>query len=219
MKNIIFIAPPAAGKGTQSKLLNEKYNIPHISTGDLLREEISKGTDLGNKIAETMNTGSLISDDIVLGLLEKRLKDDDTNKGFILDGFPRNTNQAIILDELLEKLNKKIDYVIVLDLDREIAKKRIIGRLSCPKCGAIYNELFEELKPLNEGICNIDETQLIKRADDNETTFDKRYDTYIEQTSPLIDYYSNKGLIYNIDSSISKEYTFKQIEDILNIKE
>lgn len=215
MKNIIFVAPPAAGKGTQSKLLSEKYKIPHISTGDLLRNEINLKTDLGNILADKMQEGTLISDDIVLQLLNKRLDNNDTKEGFILDGFPRNLYQAKALDELLYKSNKKIDYVLVLDLDIEIAKKRILGRMSCPNCGAVYNSLIEESKPKVDGFCDFDSTKLSRRTDDNEETFSIRYKTYLNETAPLIDYYIKKGLVHRIDSGISKEYTYKKIVAIL----
>lgn len=215
MKNIIFIAPPAAGKGTQSKLLNEKYHLPHISTGDLLREEVNNKTELGSNLEMIMQEGKLVSDEIVLNLLEKRLENNDTDIGFILDGFPRNLVQATKLDELLDKINKEIDYVIALDLDKETAKNRIVGRTTCSKCGHIYNDLFEEMSSKIKGICDIDGASLVKRADDNIETLEKRYTTYLEQTKPLIDYYTNKGLIYHIDSSLPKITIFKQIIDIL----
>ncbi|MDD3391967.1 MAG: adenylate kinase [Bacilli bacterium] len=218
MKNIIFIAPPAAGKGTQSQLLKKHYNLPHISTGDLLREEAMQATDLGHRISRLMNEGKLVSDEIVLELFEKRLSNSDTEVGFILDGFPRSLKQATNLDNLLESLNRKIDYVIVLDLDKEIAKKRIVGRQTCLKCGHVYNHLFDDTKPINEGICDFDGDNLVQRDDDNEDTFEKRYETYIKETKPLIEYYQAKDLVHHIDSTQPKMTIFKQITDIVEGK-
>lgn len=211
--NIIFLAPPAAGKGTQSMLICDKYNLSHISTGDLLREEIKSGNEFGNQIKEIIESGNLVNDDIILELLNKKLS---SVNGYILDGFPRNINQAIKYDELLDSLNQNLDYVIYLDLDKEIAKKRILGRISCPSCGNVYNNLIEENKPLAENLCNDCNTELIKRADDNEVTFDKRYDTYLKETAPLIEYYQKKGKLYKIDSSLSKNEIFEKICEIIN---
>lgn len=215
MKTIIFIAPPAAGKGTQSKLVSDKYNLPHISTGDLLRNAINDDSDISKQIKETMEKGNLVSDEIILALLEERLKQDDCNSGYILDGFPRNTNQAKEYELLLEKLHKDLGYVILLDLDKEIAKARIVGRLSCKNCGSVYNEFVEETKPKIKGICDKCNQELSKRSDDNEVTFEERYNTYLKETQPLIDYYENKGYLYRINSGISANYTFSEIERII----
>lgn len=215
MKNIIFIAPPAAGKGTQSKLVSDKYNIPHISTGDLLREAINDDSEISKQIRKIMEQGNLVGDDIILNLLEQRLKQDDCNNGYILDGFPRNVNQAVAYDKLLEKLNRNLGLVILLDLDKEIAKSRIVGRLSCKKCGSVYNAYIEELKPKKDGICDKCNTELSKRIDDNEDTFEQRYNTYLKETQPLIEYYEKQGNLYRIDSGINIDYTFKQIESII----
>lgn len=193
MKSIIFIAPPAAGKGTQSKLVSEKYNIPHISTGDLLRNVINDDSDLSRQIKALMEKGSLVGDDIILNLLENRLKQDDCMNGYILDGFPRNTNQAVEYENLLEKLNKDLGLVILLDLDKEIAKSRIVGRLSCKKCGSVYNEMIDAMQPKKTGFCDKCDLELSKRSDDNLETFEERYNTYLKETQPLIDYYEKKG--------------------------
>jgi len=216
VRNIIFIAPPAAGKGTQAEILKNKYNIAHISTGDLLREEIKKGTELGNYLSEQMKTGNLIEDKIVTELLEKRLSESDTNNGYILDGYPRNLEQAKVLEELLEKLNKKISHVFELVIDEDTAMKRACGRLQCGSCGKIYNKYFKETKPIEEGMCDSCHVELIHRVDDNEETFKKRFITFIESTKPLIDYYKKQKLLYTIDSSISKENTSEQISKVLS---
>ena len=154
MKNIIFIAPPAAGKGTQSKLVNETYNIPHISTGDLLREEISKQTPLGVSIQADMEKGNLVSDEVITTLLKNRITKPDCKNGDILDGYPRNIEQAKTYQNLLEELNYDKSCVIFLDIDKDLALKRTISRIVCPNCGSSYNLLVEDLKPQKENICD-----------------------------------------------------------------
>lgn len=215
MKNIIFIAPPAAGKGTQSKILSEKYNIPHISTGDLLRNTLNENSDLSLYIKKQMKSGILVSDDLIIKLLSERLKQDDCNNGYILDGFPRNVSQAISFEGILKSLDKEIGYVILLDISREIAKGRIIGRLICSNCGKVYNNTSNDLMPVIEGICDECGGSLSRRFDDNEVTFEKRFDEYIVDTLPLIEYYEKKGVLYKVDSSINTSYTKEQIEKIL----
>ena len=209
--NIILIAPPAGGKGTQSELLCSKYNIAHISTGDLLRAEVENGNIELKKI---MDTGMLVSDEIIFDLIKKRISSNDTINGYLLDGFPRNIEQAKTYDEILKELNKDIGYVIELDIDPELASKRISGRRSCPKCGATYNIYFDGMKPSNENVCDKCGSTLTKRDDDNEETYNTRYNTYLE-TKPLIDYYKEKGVLYVVDANGTPEQTFKNIEDIV----
>lgn len=217
MKNIIFIAPPAAGKGTQSKLLSEKYNIPHISTGDLLRDEINKETQLGNSIKKDMEQGNLITDEVVLSLLEQRLIETDCKDGYILDGYPRNVKQAIAYDALLTKMNKDLGVVIFLDIDKDLALERTISRVICPNCGASYNLLIEDVKPKVEGICDRCSSKLKTRSDDNEETFLKRFNTYLEKTSDLINYYQDKKVlkIIKVTKEKSAMNIFEEIEEIL----
>lgn len=214
MESIIFIAPPAAGKGTQSKMLSEAYHIPHISTGDLLREASLVEDERGKKIREQQLAGKLVSDNITLELLEERLMRPDCNNGYILDGFPRNLDQAMSYEKILEKIGKKLGIVILLDIDKELACKRISGRLSCKKCGSIYNENIEEAKPLQAGICDKCGAVLEKRTDDTSETYGVRYDTYMEKTAPLIEYYKNKNVLYEVTSSTKNE-TFENIIKIL----
>lgn len=216
MQDIILIAPPAAGKGTQAKLLSSKYRIPHISTGDLLRKAISDQTELGNMVKETMENGQLVSDDIVLQLLEKRITEPDCQNGYILDGFPRTVNQAQSYLKLLEKLNRPLGDIIYLDASKEVIKTRIIGRLSCPACGAVYNDLVEDNKPKKFGTCDLCNGPLSKRSDDNEETFEKRYDAFMKETYPLLDYFRKVGHLFTVGSGISKERTFSEIEKIIN---
>lgn len=217
MKNIIFIAPPAAGKGTQAKLLAEKYNIPHISTGDLLREEASKSTELGIKIKEIMKLGALVSDEVITELLKNRLLKDDCNNGYILDGYPRNLEQAKTYDELLKTINKDLGVVIFLDIDRELAMKRTLSRIVCSNCGTSYNLIVEALKPKKENICDKCNNDLKVRSDDNEETFINRFDTYIDKTQSLIDYYENKNVlkVVKVLEDLSALDIFKEIERIV----
>lgn len=211
MTSLIFIAPPAAGKGTQAKMVSEAYDLAHLSTGDMLREEVKNGN---TELQEIMKSGKLVSDDIVLDLLTKKIS--KIENGYILDGFPRNVSQAISFDKMLNEMNQKIDYVIYLNLDKEIAKKRIVGRVSCPKCGNVYNTMIEGMKPSKEDLCNNCYTTLIKRKDDNEETFEVRYNTYLEETKPLIKYYQNKNILHEIDSSLEKQEVFDRIKEIIN---
>lgn len=216
MRSIILIAPPAAGKGTQSKLLTEKYQIPHISTGDLLRHIVEENSELGNMVKNLIDNGQFVDDSIMLQLIEKRITQPDCNNGYILDGFPRNVHQADSYLELLQKLGKPLGDVIYLDLPKETARKRIVGRLSCTNCGAIYNDQFEDSKPLHFGTCDKCGGALNRRNDDNDATFEKRFQTFEEQTKPLLDYFRAKGNLFIVGSGISKERTFREIEKIIN---
>ena len=210
--NIILIAPPAGGKGTQSELLCSKYNIAHISTGDLLRTEVENGN---TELKKIMDTGMLVSDEIIFDLIKKRISSDDTINGYLLDGFPRNIEQAKVYNEILKELNKDIGHVILLDIDPNLAAKRIAGRRSCPKCGATYNIYFDGMKPTTENVCNSCGSTLIKRDDDNEETYKTRYNTYLEKTKPLIDFYKDMKVLYTVDANGTPEETFKNIEDIV----
>ena len=210
--NIILIAPPAGGKGTQSELLCSKYNIAHISTGDLLRAEVE---NCNTELKKIMDAGMLVSDEIIFDLIKKRISSNDTINGYLLDGFPRNIEQAKTYDEILKDLNKDIGYVIELNIDPELAAKRISGRRSCPKCGATYNIYFDGMKPSNENVCDKCGSSLTKRDDDNEETYKTRYNTYLEKTKPLVDYYKEKGVLYVVDANGTPEETFKNIEDIV----
>lgn len=210
--NIILIAPPAGGKGTQSELICSKYNIAHISTGDLLRKEVAAGN---TELKSIMDAGMLVKDEIIFDLIRKYISSPECANGYLLDGFPRNVSQAIEYDKILEELGKDIGYVIELDIDKDLAAKRIAGRRSCPKCGSTYNIYFDNMKPKNEGICDNCGESLTQRDDDNEETYITRYNTYLEKTSPLIDYYKNKGVLYTVDANGTVEETFKNIEDIL----
>lgn len=212
MKSILLIAPPAAGKGTQSKLICDEYNITHISTGDLLRERICKNDDFALNLKEQMESGKLVSDDVILELLSDKL---NLINEYVLDGFPRNLNQAKEYDNMLSKLNKKVNYAIYLKIDKEIAQKRIVGRTSCSNCGRVYNDLIEENMPKVSNKCDKCGNTLVKRSDDNVITFEKRYETYIRETEPLLNYYKSKGILYEVDSSLETTKVFEEIKSIL----
>lgn len=213
--NIIFIAPPAAGKGTQASLLKNKYNIAHISTGDLLRNEVNKNTSLGLMIKDEMEQGKLIDDKVVTNLLKSRLQESDTLNGYILDGYPRNINQARVLDEILKDLNKEINYVFYLDVDKDLAVKRACGRLQCKNCGKIYNKYITESMPKNQNLCDACNIVLTHRDDDNEESFKTRFETFLESTKPLIDFYQEKKLLHIINSNSSKDATSEEIMKVL----
>lgn len=212
--NIIFIAPPAAGKGTQSSLLERYYNYMHLSTGDLLRKEMADNTELGTQIENIISKGELVSDEIITKLLKNELENINHQK-FILDGYPRNLNQAQTLTEILKDLNINNYFVIYLDLDIETAKERALGRIFCPKCRASYNKYFQNLMPKENGICDKCHNELVQRTDDNEEAFKKRFQTYLNVTNPLLDYYRKINKLHVVDASLSAEEIFKNIEGIL----
>lgn len=217
MKNIIFIAPPAAGKGTQSKLVSEEYNIPHISTGDLLREEANKDSDLGKLIKEDIEKGNFVSDEVITTLVKNRIKASDCKNGYILDGYPRNITQAKIYNDLLEELNLDKGVVIFFDIDKERALERTISRIICPNCGSSYNLIVPELKPKKENICDRCNQELKTRNDDTEDVFIHRFDTYMNKTKDLIDYYNNLGLLHKIEVLDKSANTiFEEVKKVLN---
>lgn len=211
MKNIILIAAPAAGKGTEAAKIKEQYNMPHISTGDLLRA----ARNTNPVIAEYQDKGALVPFDIVLGLLKDRITQSDCDNGYILDGFPRDLKQAEAYDKILEETGKDLGVVIVLDVDKDIAAARIAGRWSCPNCGKVYNVDNPEMKPKTEGKCDDCNSDLTHRDDDNKEVYEERYNSYLKNTEPLIEYYNKKGVVYHVDSSVSPETTHEQVVEIL----
>ena len=215
MKNIILIAAPVAGKGTEAKKLQEEYNMVHISTGDLLRDARTDGSKRAQTIIECQDKGILVPFDIVLDLLKERImKPDCESNGYILDGFPRTIEQAKAYDEILKELNRDLGIVIVLDMDREVGRSRVAGRYTCPSCGRIYN-IYNEMKPKNGTICDDCNVELTHRSDDSAETYDKRYEAYIESTEPLIKYYEKYGNVYHVDASKKPEDTHNQVVKIL----
>jgi len=217
MKNIILIAPPAAGKGTQAKLLSEKYNIPHISIGEIMREARNPETEVGRIIIKCQDERTLVPLDITLNLLKERINQEDCKNGYILDGFPRSLEQADEYNKILKYLNKDIGVVLFMDIDKETALKRTLSRVVCPKCGETYNLLIENLKPKKENICDKCGSDLQIRSDDNEKTFIKGFETYMNSTLGLIEYYEKLGCLRKIDvREKSVEAVFEEIEKVLN---
>lgn len=198
--NIVLMGPPGAGKGTQAKRIAHKYNIPHISTGDMLREAVAAGNDLGLKVKEIMEKGLLVPDTLMIGLVKERLSREDAKNGFILDGFPRTVEQAEALDKMLGELDRKIDVVLLVNSSEEVVVNRISSRRVCPKCGKVYNLLT--IKPQIDGLCDVDGSELVQRDDDLPETVRSRYRVYAEKTAPVIDYYSNSEVFFlDIDGS------------------
>lgn len=210
MKNIIFIAPPAAGKGTQSNILKEKYDYAHISTGDMLREAINSGSKLGMDVKNIIDKGELVSDEIIIKLVAEKLAS-LKGKPFILDGFPRTLNQAIALEKIIDD-----NYVtIYLDLSEEEAISRITGRLTC-SCGKSYNINIDSLKPKIVGICDACGSNLIKRDDDNVDAFKIRFKTFLNNTEALLDYYNSKNKLVKIDVNREVSDIFNDISGVVN---
>ena len=215
MKNIIFLAPPAAGKGTLSEMLVKKYGYGHISTGDLLRQEVNAGTSLGKEAEGLMKEGKYVPDDLIIKLISNRITKSDCDNGYILDGFPRTKVQAEKYDELLKELGKDLGVVIYIDIDKDMAIRRACSRITCPECGRIYNKYSNEMKPKKDGLCDDCNVELTQRADDTEETFVKRFDEYMQKTMPLYDYYDNKGVLKKIKAYESKQDTFNEALKVL----
>jgi adenylate kinase len=212
MKLILFGAP-GSGKGTQAKMAGQELGVPHISTGDILRQSVKDGTPLGLKAKSFMDSGALVPDDLMLDLIRERLGRPDAAKGFLLDGFPRTVAQAEGLDRLLSGLGMKIDAVISLEVDTEELVRRLTSRRMCPKCGAIYNLISQP--PRAEGICDACGSALEQRADDRRSTVENRLAVYREQTSPVMDYYRSQGLLAPVDGSKSPEEVYRSFKSAL----
>ena len=193
-KNLIFLGAPGAGKGTISNVLIAKYGVAHISTGDILRGEVAKGTPAGKEAEVIMKAGKLVPDELVCAMVKNRLAEPDCENGFILDGFPRTIPQADRLNAVLAELGKKIDYAIYLKVEDEVLLQRLTARLNCRGCDAIYNKIF--MPPKTEGICDKCGSELFQRADDSLETAQSRLAVFHQQTQPLIDYYEQRGLLY-----------------------
>ena len=206
---ILLMGPPGAGKGTQSPNLVEKYGIPAISTGDMFRAAVRDHTPLGTKAKEYMDAGQLVPDDVTIGIVKDRLAQEDTKKGFILDGFPRTLDQAIALDVVLQELGINSVHVIDITMEPELLVSRITGRRICKNCGATYH--VTNLPSKVEGVCDKCGGELYQRADDQEATVRKRLEVYSTQTKPLIDYYKNRGLYKQIDGNQNVEKVFQDI--------
>lgn len=206
---IVLLGAPGSGKGTQAQRLQAKYGVPQVSSGDLLRDSVARGTELGRKAKAVMDSGQLVSDDIVLGLIRDRLAKPDAARGFILDGFPRNIDQANSLNALLKELRQPIDAVLLLDVRSETLMQRLAGRRICPTCGTVYNV---HSMPPGANTCSRDGAQLYQRPDDKEEVVGKRLEVYQTQTQPLIDHYSKLGLLRVVAGEGALEEVFERME-------
>ena len=216
-KELIFLGPPACGKGTQTSRLAEFLGFPHVDTGSLLRAEIKNGTENGKVAKSFIDKGELVPVSLVASIIKDRLAQEDCKKGYILDGYPRSVEQA----DLLEEINKEIDgdaeadfRAIYFDLDTEILISRIVNRRSCPKCGEIYNIKFHP--PKTEGVCDKCGTELTQRKDDNEETAKARFETYFRETAPLVDYYKNKEVLRTIDANGTIDEVWERLLKVVN---
>ena len=210
---IIMLGAPGAGKGTQAKKIAEKYQIPHISTGDIFRANIKNGTELGKKAKTYMDQGLLVPDELVCDLVVDRVKQEDCKNGYILDGYPRTIPQAESLDEALGQMGESLDYAINVDVPDEHIVNRMSGRRACVGCGATYHMVYAPTK--KEGVCDVCGAELILRDDDKPETVQKRLSVYHEQTQPLIDYYKGKGILKDVDGTKDMDVVFQAITDIL----
>ncbi len=210
---IIMLGAPGAGKGTQAKKIAEKYQIPHISTGDIFRANIKEGTELGLKAKQFMDQGLLVPDEVTIGMLLDRIHQADCKNGYVLDGFPRTIPQAESLTEALAGMGEAIDYAIDVDVPDENIVNRMAGRRACLKCGATYH--IEFAPPKKEGICDVCGSELVLRDDDKPETVQKRLSVYHEQTQPLIDYYKEKGVLHSVDGTQAMDAVFAGITEIL----
>jgi len=206
---LVLLGAPGAGKGTQAKKLIEKYGIPQISTGDILRKAVADGTPLGKEAKGIMDSGGLVPDQIVLGLVQERLKQGDCKKGYILDGFPRNTAQAVALDKILSDMSAPLTVALSVDVDKDILMKRLTGRRTCKGCQQMYNIYFSA--PKKEGVCDKCGGALFQRDDDKEETIKKRLAVYDTQTAPLFDYYGKKGILKSVKGAGNIDDIFKKV--------
>lgn len=210
--NLVFLGPPGSGKGTQAKLLSEKLRLPHISLGDMLREEVRSGTDIGRKVKEIMNAGNLVPDEITIGLTRQRLRRPDCKKGFILDGFPRSDVQADALEGILSDLRLGLDKVIYFDVSEDQVVERLSGRRSCKACGAVYHVKFNP--PKQEGKCDACGGELYQRKDDQEASVRTRFEVYQKQTKPLIDRYQASEKLVKIEAGKDIKKVFSALLEL-----
>ena len=212
---LILLGPPGAGKGTQAKRLYDKHKLVQLSTGDMLRAEVASGSELGRQAKQVMEAGQLVSDEIVIGIIDHRIDAPDCKSGFVLDGFPRTEKQAVALDEMLRKKGGKIDGVIELAVDEAALIERISGRFTCAKCGAGYHDKFQQ--PKKAGVCDVcGGTEFTRRKDDNAETVKARLVAYRQQTAPILPYYKAKGLLHRVDGMADLDQVTKEIEAVLS---
>ena len=213
---VVMLGAPGSGKGTQAQRIQKDHGLPQISTGDLLRRAVADKTPLGLAAKKAMDAGELVSDDVVLGMIKERIAQPDAKRGFILDGFPRNTAQALSLDALLAELELTLDRVVLMDVDFDILMKRLTGRRTCSKTGAVLNIYFSP--PADLEACRKAGGELLQRDDDNEATIRNRLQVYERQTAPLIDYYSKKGLLATVPATGEVDAVYARLESALGLK-
>ena len=214
--NLILLGPPGAGKGTQAQMIVDRYHLPQISTGDILRAAVKKGTSLGKQAKTFMDRGQLVPDEVVIGIIDERLRASDCKTGFILDGFPRTTPQAEALQAILTKIGKSVDHVINIEVDHKELVRRLTGRRTCKNCGGMFHILFHP--PQKEGVCDRCGGTLYQREDDREETIRTRLKEYQKQTAPLIQYYQNKKLLRSIPGAGGQNQIFEQILRVMDAK-
>ena len=197
---IVLLGPPGAGKGTHAKILSERYYVPHISTGDILRSQIQKKTPLGKRAKSFIDSGKLVPDELVVEMIQERLKNEDVRNGFILDGFPRTVEQAKALNEILQKAKIPLHFVLQFDTSEDVIVDRLSGRRTCSNCGANYH--IRNVPPRKEGICDLCGNPLVQRKDDESETVRKRLKVYEEQTAPLIDFYDQRKLLHRVNGDL-----------------
>ena len=215
--NIIWIAPPAAGKGTYSSIFKDKYEFTHISAGDTLREQVSLNTEIGKEISGILNEGKMVDDNLMKKLIRNKLLNIDLSKPFMLDGYPRRLNQAIDYEDILKELNIESPKVIFINIDKETGLKRILSRVNCPNCKRSYNLSNDNFKPKVDGVCDDCGSPLMHRSDDNEESYENRYNTYFNETKDLIEKYRRENNLIEVDGTKSPEDNIKEIIKILGV--